>query len=48
METELVTVILADDHPVFRDGLASLLATQPDIAVVATAGDGAEAVERAA
>jgi DNA-binding NarL/FixJ family response regulator len=42
--TESVRVVIADDHPVFRDGLASLLETQPDIAVVGTAGDGAEAV----
>lgn len=39
-----VRVLVADDHPVFRDGLASLLATQPDVEVVATAADGAEAV----
>lgn len=42
-----VTVLVADDHPVFRDGLASLLATQPDVEVVATAADGAEAVRTA-
>lgn len=39
-----VRVLVADDHPVFRDGLASLLATQPGVEVVATAADGAEAV----
>jgi DNA-binding NarL/FixJ family response regulator len=39
-----VRVLIADDHPVFRDGLASLLGTQPDVTVVATAADGAEAV----
>ena len=42
--SEQVRVLIADDHPVFRDGLASLLATQPDVVVVATAADGAEAV----
>ena len=45
---ERVRVLIADDHPVFRDGLASLLATQPDVEVVATAADGAEAVRLSA
>jgi DNA-binding NarL/FixJ family response regulator len=43
-----VRVLIADDHPVFRDGLASLLGTQSDVTVVATAADGAEAVALAA
>ena len=43
-----VRVLIADDHPVFRDGLAALLATQAGVEVVATAGDGAEAVALAA
>ena len=46
--SEQVRVLIADDHPVFRDGLASLLATQPDVVVVATAADGAEAVRLSA
>jgi DNA-binding NarL/FixJ family response regulator len=46
--SEPVRVLIADDHPVFRDGLASLLATQDGVAVVATAADGAEAVALAA
>jgi DNA-binding NarL/FixJ family response regulator len=37
-------VVLADDHPVVRDGLAALLASVPGIDVVATAGTGREAV----
>lgn len=35
---------MADDHPVVRDGFAELLATQPDLDVAGTAGDGTEAV----
>jgi DNA-binding NarL/FixJ family response regulator len=48
MSDDPVRVLIADDHPVFRDGLASLLGTRPDVTVVATAGDGAEAVTLAA
>jgi DNA-binding NarL/FixJ family response regulator len=40
-----VRIVVADDHQVVRDGFASLLDTQPDMAVVGTASDGAEAVE---
>jgi NarL family two-component system response regulator LiaR len=43
-----VTVLLADDHPVVRQGLRSFLDLQPDIAVVGEAATGAEAVTRAA
>jgi DNA-binding NarL/FixJ family response regulator len=39
-----VRVVVADDQEVVRDGFAALLATQPDIAVVGTASDGAEAL----
>lgn len=41
---EPVRVMIADDHPVFRDGLASLLDPLDGIEVVARAADGAEAV----
>ncbi len=40
-----IRVILADDHPVVRDGLAAIVNQQPDMQVVAEAGDGAEALE---
>ena len=42
-----VRVLIADDHPIFRDGLASLLETQAGVEVVGTAGDGLEAVAQA-
>lgn len=41
----MTRVVLVDDHPVFRDGLAGLLRTADDIEVVALGGTGAEAVE---
>ena len=48
MPTPLKTrVLLADDHTVVRSGLRMVLDSQPDIEVVAEAGDGAEAVQRA-
>jgi DNA-binding NarL/FixJ family response regulator len=39
-------VLLADDHAVVRRGLRFVLDAEPDLEVVAEAGDGAEAVER--
>jgi DNA-binding NarL/FixJ family response regulator len=42
-----IRILIADDHPVVRDGLAAMLATQPDFAVVGQAATGREAVERA-
>jgi DNA-binding NarL/FixJ family response regulator len=42
-----VRVLIADDQQLIRDGIASLLGLQPGIAVVGTACDGEEAVERA-
>src|SRR5437016_11721168 len=39
-----IRVILADDHPVVRDGLAAMVNQQPDMEVVAEASDGEEAV----
>jgi DNA-binding NarL/FixJ family response regulator len=40
-------ILLADDHAVVRHGLRMVLEAQPDLEVVAEAGDGAEAVNRA-
>jgi two-component system nitrate/nitrite response regulator NarL len=40
----MIRVVLADDHPIFRDGLARSLGDAGDIAVVGQAGDGDQAV----
>lgn len=45
---EALRILIADDHPVVRDGLRAMLATQPDFAVVGEAGTGEEAVAAAA
>jgi len=38
-------LLLADDHPVVREGLAAILSRQDDMEVVAQAGDGDQAIE---
>ncbi len=40
-----IRVLLADDHDLVREGLSSLLATDPDVTVVGEATTGAEAIE---
>ncbi|MDR1977506.1 MAG: response regulator transcription factor [Synergistaceae bacterium] len=40
----MLKVVLADDHKLFRDGLRKILELEPDIQVVAEAGDGEEAL----
>jgi len=44
---ERISVLLADDHALFRDGLISLLSTQDEIEVVGVANDGLETLEKA-
>ncbi|WP_165989357.1 response regulator transcription factor [Streptomyces sp. YIM 98790] len=45
---EPIRVLVVDDHELFRRGLEIVLAQEEDIQVVGEAGDGAEAVEKAA
>src|SRR5215216_2520333 len=42
-----VRVLIADDHPMIRTGLARMVAAEPDLEVVGTAADGRRAVELA-
>jgi DNA-binding NarL/FixJ family response regulator len=44
----MIKVLVVDDHPLFRDGLAGLLATVDDVDVVGAVGDGEAAVRSAA
>jgi DNA-binding NarL/FixJ family response regulator len=41
-----ISVVIADDHPLIRQGLATVLNSQSGIAVVGEAGDGEEAVRQ--
>ncbi|MCA9564256.1 MAG: response regulator transcription factor [Myxococcales bacterium] len=42
-----IRLLLADDHSIVRQGLRALIETQSDLTVVAEAGNGREAVQRA-
>src|SRR5258708_32245474 len=42
-----VRLVIADDHPIFRDGLRRLLEAEADLKVLGEASDGAEAVKLA-
>jgi two-component system, NarL family, nitrate/nitrite response regulator NarL len=42
--SEPIRILIADDHPIFRDGLRRLLESEPELRVVGEAADGAEAV----
>jgi DNA-binding NarL/FixJ family response regulator len=43
--SEQIRILLADDHPVVRDGLAAILGTQSDFEVVGEAGNGRSAIQ---
>ncbi len=44
---EKIRVLLADDHALFREGLASIITNQPDMEIVGEADDGLEALVKA-
>ena len=46
-KTQPIRLVIADDHPVFRQGLRRLLEAEPGHKVIGEASDGAEAVKLA-
>jgi DNA-binding NarL/FixJ family response regulator len=43
-----IRLIIADDHPIFRQGLRQVIEREPNLKVIAEAGDGQTALERIA
>jgi DNA-binding NarL/FixJ family response regulator len=42
---DMIRILIADDHPMLRDGVAAAIADEPDMVSVGQAGDGIEAIE---
>lgn len=45
LHERMVRIVVADDHPIFRDGVKRLLESEPGFRVVGEASDGGEAIQ---
>lgn len=41
-----IQILIADDHPIVRDGLRAVLSTQPDFVIIGEAGSGRETLDQ--
>src|SRR6188474_12198 len=45
-ETKQIRIMTVDDHPILRQGIAALIADEPDLILVAEATNGREAIQQ--